>query len=304
MEKKIDIDKIGKSPRYIYTTEYIFPHPYQSVAIFVKRNDKTLFHIQEFYEICIISKGKGHHAIENTVVEAKEGDVFIIPPGSRHAILGGEGFDVHYMHLHPEFIASYMPRMKELPAFRSLFEIEPLMRASGDTYRHLYLDSTSLKKVIALHESLIGLWQYDAPSKLILESYAIIILTFFCQEYAKMQTQIDKNAGIDKCFMDSISHIIDNFDKKITIDELASLAGLARTTYIKRFRSVTGKSPKQFITERRLKEAQNLLTSSDRSISKIAEDVGFYDAAHFIRTFLSVYGISPSEYRESKTKNA
>ena len=298
MERQIDISKIPKSPRYIYTVDYIFPNPYQSATTFVKRNDNTGFHIQEFYEICVISKGEGYHAIEETVVKAKKGDVFIIPPGRRHALLGGEGFDVHYMHLHNEFIRAYSPRMRELPGFLSLFEIEPMMRASGEVYRHLYLDDKPLKEVMKLIESQEFNWQYDAPSKLIVEAYVLVILTIFCREYEKLQTVVGKNANNDKLFMDSISYVIEHYSENITIEKLSHMAGLARTTYIKRFKEVTGKTPKQFITEQRIKAAKALLLNYDKSITRIAEDVGFYDASHLIKCFIASEGTSPTEYRQ------
>lgn len=292
----IDINTIPKSPRYVYTVEYIFPQQYQSASAFVKRNDETGFHIQEFYEICVISRGEGYHVIEDTVVKAKRGDVFIVPPGKRHAIRGGGNLDVHYIHLSPIFFEQYIDRLTEMPTFLSLFEIEPLMRVRGNAYRHLYLDESALKKVTDIIESLESKWQYDPASKLFVEGYIIVILTIFCREYEKLQTIIGKNANNDKFFMDSISYIIKNYNKKITIDELAHTAGLSRTSYIKRFRDTTGKSPKQFITHTRIAAAKKLL-STNCSITKAAEETGFYDAAHFMKTFLAVTGISPTEYK-------
>lgn len=296
MDMDIDINAISRAPRYIYTVDYIFPNPYQSAAAFVKRNDETGFHIQEFYEICVISKGEGYHVIEDTVVKAKKGDVFIVPPGRRHAIRGGRTVDVHYIHLSPKFFEQYLERMTELPTFLSLFEIEPLMRMSGNTYRHLYLDEVALKSVTDIIEQLEKKWQSDPASKLIVEGYIIVILTIFCREYEKLQTIVGKNANNDRFFMDSISYIMKNYNKKLTIDELAHAAGLSRTSYIKRFRETTGKSPKQFITHTRITAAKRLL-NSDYSISKIAEETGFYDAAHFMKTFSAVTGMSPAEYK-------
>ena len=301
MEDIIDINAIPRAPRYVYTVEYIFPNHFQSAAAFVKRNDETGFHIQEFYEICVISRGEGYHVIEDTIVKAKKGDVFIVPPGRRHAIRGGGSVDVHYIHLSPKFFEFYIDRMTELPTFLSLFEIEPLMRVSGSTYRHLYLDDSSLKEVTQLIESLESFWQHDPASKLILEGYMIILLTIFCREYEKLQTFVGKNAGKDKFFMDSITYIIKNYNKHLTIDELAKGAGLSRTAYIKRFRETTGKTPKQFITQMRISEAKRLL-NSDLSLGKIAEETGFYDTAHFMKTFISVTGISPSAYKNADNK--
>ena len=298
MDMDIDINAIPRAPRYIYTVDYIFPNPYQSAAAFVKRNDETGFHIQEFYEICVISKGEGYHVIEDTVVKAKKGDVFIVPPGRRHAIRGGRTVDVHYIHLSPKFFEQYLERMTELPTFLSLFEIEPLMRMSGNTYRHLYLDEAALKSVTGIIEQLENKWQSDPASKLIVEGYIIVILTIFCREYEKLQTIVGKNANNDKFFMDSISYVIKHYNEKLVIDDLAHAAGLSRTVYIKRFRETTGKSPKQFITHTRIAAAKKLL-ATDLSISKIAEETGFYDAAHFMKTFLAITGMSPTEYRNA-----
>ena len=303
MDKDVDINAIPRAPRYVYTVDYIFPNPYQSAAAFVKRNDETGFHIQEFYEICVISRGEGYHVIEDTVVKAKRGDVFIVPPGRRHAIRG-KTLDVHYVHLAPRFIEQYLDKMTELPTFLNLFEIEPLMRVSGKAYRHLYLEDAPLKEVTSLIESLEFVWQYDPASKLIFEGYMIVLLTIFCREYEKLQTIIGKNASNDKFFMDTISYVIKNYNQQLTIEELSKNAGLSRTSFIKRFRETTGKSPKQFITHIRIAEAKKLL-SSNLSITKIAEKTGFYDAAHFMKTFTSAVGVSPSEYRSLEgTSNA
>ncbi|MBQ7390693.1 MAG: helix-turn-helix transcriptional regulator [Clostridia bacterium] len=298
MEEIIDIEAIPRAPRYIYTVEYIFHNQFETASAFVKRNDETGFHIQEFYEICVISKGEGYHVIEDTVVKAKKGDVFIVPPWRRHAIRGGRTVDVHYMHLSPKFFEQYLDKMTELPSFLSLFRIEPMMRVSGDTYRHLYLEDSVLNEVTTIIESLEGVWQHDHASKLILEGYMIVLLTIFCREYEKLQTKAGKNASNDKLFMDSISYVINNYNKRITIDELAHSAGLSRTAYIKRFRDTTGKSLKQFMTHLRITAAKKLL-ALDQPISRIAEECGFYDAAHFIKTFIAATGMSPTEYKKS-----
>ena len=118
-----------------------------------------------------------------------------------------------------------------------------------------------------------------------------------------MQTIIGKNANNDKFFMDSISYIVKNYNKKLTIDELAHASGLSRTAYIKRFRETTGKSPKQFITHTRIAAAKKLL-GTNLSISKIAEETGFYDAAHFMKTFIAATGISPAEYKMSESASS
>jgi AraC-like DNA-binding protein len=206
---------------------------------------------------------------------------------------------VHYLHLSPKFFDEYFDKLTQLPTFLNLFEIEPSMRVIGKTYRHLRLEEAPLKEVTTLIESLSCTWQFDPASKLILEGYMIILLTILCREYEKLQTIIGKNASNDKFFMDTITYMVTNYNKQLTIDELSKNAGLSRTAFIKRFRDTTGMSPKQFVTYIRISEAKKLW-SSNLSITKIAEKTGFYDSAHFMKTFTAVTGLSPSEYRNTE----
>ena len=152
---EIDVSKIPDAPRYLFTVDYIFNNPYATVAAFEKQDTEAGYHIQEFYEICIISKGRGYHFIEDTCVKASYGDVFIVPPGRKHAFVGGKGFNVYYIHLSPKFLNDYTPKMKAMPSFLALFEIEPLMRANGAKYRHLYLDSDAMQEVLSILSSII-----------------------------------------------------------------------------------------------------------------------------------------------------
>ena len=103
--------------------------------------------------------------------------------------------------------------------------------------------------------------------------------------------------------MDSISYVINNYNTRITIDELAHSAGLSRTSYIKRFRDTTGKSLKQFMSHLRITAAKKML-KMDQPISKIADECGFYDAAHFTKTFIAVTGVSPSAFKNGEVDSS
>ena len=302
-EKSIDISKIPDAPRYFFPVSYIFTGKYETCSAFEKVDFETGFHVQEFYELCIISRGEGYHIIEDTAVKAVRGDVFIVPPGRKHAFIGGKGFNIYYIHLTPDFLETNTPKLKNLPTFFSLFEIEPLMRVNGAVYRHLFLEEKVLSQALSILDTVSKMHQHDEATKLIMESYIIIVLTILCDEYAKMQTIIGKNANNDKLFMDSISYILENFNKKITIEDLAQLAGMSRSAYLKKFAYTVGTPPRHFIMHRRITVAKNLLSRTDKPITKIAEDCGFYDAAHFGKCFIAEVGTSPSEYRKSSNKS-
>jgi AraC-like DNA-binding protein len=54
---------------------------------------------------------------------------------------------------------------------------------------------------------------------------------------------------------------------------------------------------RQYIISRRLTYAQHLLQNTDKTISIIAKETGFYDIAHFSRVFKKAFGMSPKDYR-------
>ena len=58
-----------------------------------------------------------------------------------------------------------------------------------------------------------------------------------------------------------------------------------------------GKSPKEYLTEYRIKQACRLLKETDLSISAIAYSVGFENNLYFSKAFKKQKGLSPSEYR-------
>ena len=60
-------------------------------------------------------------------------------------------------------------------------------------------------------------------------------------------------------------------------------------------------SPSDYIRHTRLNAAKTLLTTTDRRITEIAQETGFFDHAHFIRTFKAATGISPAKYRRDFT---
>ena len=303
-EKTLDISKIPNAPRYFFPVKYIFTSKYNTCSAFEKKDFETGFHIQEFYEICIISKGKGFHIIEDTVVNALKGDVFIVPPGRKHAFVGGKGFNVYYIHLSPDFLEFYSPRLKAMPTFYALFEIEPLMRANGTKYRHLYLEDNMLTEIISILKNVEN-WKYgDVAGHLAHESYVSIALVILCREYAKMQNIVGKNAHEDRYFMESVSMILEKYNQNLTIEKLSQTARTSRTTYIKRFVEMVGMPPRQYITHLRVNAAKNLLETTDRPVSKIAEEMGFYDTSHFNKSFTTSEGISPTEYRKKSRKQS
>ncbi|MEV7103430.1 AraC family transcriptional regulator [Streptomyces atroolivaceus] len=82
-----------------------------------------------------------------------------------------------------------------------------------------------------------------------------------------------------------------------TTAELASRAGVSRTTLAKRFTELVGTGPVAYLTEWRMTLAADLLTRPDLTVGAVARRVGYADAFGFSAAFKRLRGESPSTYR-------
>jgi AraC-like DNA-binding protein len=89
-----------------------------------------------------------------------------------------------------------------------------------------------------------------------------------------------------------------NYNRKISLEEVASVAGMNASAFCRYFRQKTGKTFAQFVNELRISYACKFLRHGDQTIAHISDEAGFNNLSNFNRQFKSFIGKSPSEYRE------
>jgi AraC family transcriptional regulator, transcriptional activator of pobA len=100
---------------------------------------------------------------------------------------------------------------------------------------------------------------------------------------------------------DDFQELVDTNYKKITIvEQYASLLHITPNHLTQTIKEVTGKTPKDFITERRLMEAKCLLQYTQNTISEISCLLNFSEPTHFIKFFRKETGKTPLEFRLQK----
>lgn len=83
-----------------------------------------------------------------------------------------------------------------------------------------------------------------------------------------------------------------------TVEKMADSCELSKDQFHKLFRKETGQSPIQFLREKRLEKAKELLETRKSRIKEIIAEVGIHDQTHFVRDFKKAYGYTPNEYRQ------
>jgi transcriptional regulator GlxA family with amidase domain len=79
---------------------------------------------------------------------------------------------------------------------------------------------------------------------------------------------------------------------------LADSVNLSRAHFIRSFRDTFGETPHRYLQRRRIERAMALLRETDRPVTEVSLDVGFWSLGSFSRTFREIVGITPRRYRE------
>ena len=82
------------------------------------------------------------------------------------------------------------------------------------------------------------------------------------------------------------------------VEELADFTGISPRQLGRRFQQVLGMSPREFIASCRAMKACELLTHTQKSMTDIALDCGYYDQSDLTRHFQRLLGIAPSSFRK------
>ncbi len=91
----------------------------------------------------------------------------------------------------------------------------------------------------------------------------------------------------------------DNAGRELTLDDIASRAGMSTRTLNRRFREQTGTTPLQWLLRARIRRAQHLLETTAHPVDRIAAQVGFGSPTAFRDRFRRVAGTSPRAYRRA-----
>ncbi|CCB66800.1 protein of unknown function [Hyphomicrobium sp. MC1] len=94
-----------------------------------------------------------------------------------------------------------------------------------------------------------------------------------------------------------LSLVHDRLADDISLDDLASAAGLSRFHFVRAFKAAVGKPPHRWLVGLRIERAKELLLVRDMTIIEVAACVGFDSQSHFGQVFLDQVGMCPRDWR-------
>lgn len=117
-------------------------------------------------------------------------------------------------------------------------------------------------------------------------------------DFAGKMRLLRKNAGTSKPVTACIDYIYAHIKERITIEDLAAHTSLSASYLSRLFKEEVGISVSDYIREKKVEKAQNLLKFCDYSLIEIANYLSFSSQSHFIQSFKKLVGMTPKKYRD------
>jgi len=182
----------------------------------------------------------------------------------------------------------FQPHLLEIDFIEKTYTNDPTLAPAlfqlRDQYSKQALDS------IWLEEKL-----YDITFKLLQVHRGVI------QEIAKVSSlRTSTKEELYKRIHLARDYISAYYDQPVSLADMARVAALSPSHFLRAFKQITGITPHQFIIEKRLQEAKKLLLQTDKPITDICLNIGFQSLSSFSWLFSQRFAISPSKYRRKK----
>lgn len=129
-----------------------------------------------------------------------------------------------------------------------------------------------------------------------------LISALVCELQVLALPKVEPEAGaklpLEKRQLGELEAYVDsNIAKNITTKNLSDLLGLSCTQFSRQFKATTGVTPYQFVLDRRMERAKDLLERSDLTIAQVSYESGFSSQSHMTDVFKSRMGVSPGKMR-------
>ncbi|NOU65979.1 helix-turn-helix domain-containing protein [Paenibacillus sp. LMG 31461] len=263
-------------------------------------------HHHHLFELLYCSEGEVLHEINRQSITMFAGDWLLIKSGVRHQSANQSAVHYGYFNVHFDL---------DDTEIRSLLAATPyqLIRQKDASTSKLRSYVGELEAVVArsrLLEQDAEQAQLQFEDKLLLQSYTLLIIhdvlaLLRAQQSAVVKTTRESTSATNRdasLFSTDVAHAIEE-KLSLGLGEEASVAGIAKELNMSRsqcsklFSKVYGLSPRQYVSQLKLKQAKELLVTTHLSMNHIADKLGFQSASHFSRQFRRWTGQSPSEFR-------
>ena len=102
----------------------------------------------------------------------------------------------------------------------------------------------------------------------------------------------------------SRDHADRHYAEDLTLERLASVATMSKYHFTRLFKATYGVTPMEYVSQRRIERAQDLLRATNLTVTEVCFAVGFSSLGSFSSRFRAVVGVSPSDFQRRYAEGA
>ena len=254
-----------------------------------------IFHQHQEIQLTLIEESTGTLFLDDYVGEFRPGNIFIIGANVPHVFKNDKLYYDIDNHEHARSISIYFKEDLLGKDFFQMPEAWKIRDFIGKTKRCLKFVPSTYPKLFPLVQSLIQSKDTDRIINFFL------ILKMLSEEEFSYLTHQNLNRSVDDTEGKRLNNIfqftMNEFAREISIEEVAEIANLTRTSFCRYFKKRTRKTYIDFLLQVRISHACNLLLKHDLTIAEISELCGFNNISNFNRQFKKIKALSPTEFR-------
>ncbi len=256
-------------------------------------------HWHKEMEISIIREGEGRSIVSNEISYVGAGDVVLVSKESIHYMKSDSSLSVDTVVFDMDLLANPSYDYTQVNFFNPLFDKKMKMVTC---IKH---DQPKCQEIVAILDKIMAAneekyYGYQLEVKGLF--YQLFFILFNQNYISKIEEKSAKSIQKQVSIRNVLNYIIENYNKEITTEKLAKIAGYSEYHFIRFFKEQTGRTCKDYVNTIRLEKAAHLLEDSSMSITEIAFEVGYNDLSYFIKVFRNKYNIPPHRYRRTKEK--
>ena len=247
-------------------------------------------HWQDSMELIYIKRGSGFVQTGAQVCPAQRGDIFVLTPGTLHAIRQAENRTMEYENI--IFDLELLGGSEDLCAEKYLL---PLQSGRLALPEHITPDEAWYPQVAAC------LWEAEEASRCKQFGYELCIKGALLRFLALLIAQSKALPPAEKVNTQRLRTVLQwlsaHYSEPVCVADAAALCRCSPNHFMRWFRQMTGQTFIVFLREDRLNAAAEALHTTEDTVLSIAEQCGFENLSYFNREFKAHFGMTPREYR-------
>jgi len=244
-------------------------------------------HQHSAVEVLLTLEGFVDYQVQEQTYRVQKDEVLIVPSELPHALnMGPDSSRMLFL-----FEPAPMMEMRDYKRLKESFERVFYLHDESDTHVRI---RELLKQIIETYQERELMWNTQCYSRL-LEIYALLGQRYLAGLVARPG---EEESAMDREVISSAMNYIDgHFQQKLTLDEVADFTGFSRYYFSRSFKQQTGFSFKEYLCQRRIQNAMELLIHTSRPMHEVATESGFSSVATFNRSFREHKNCTPTQYR-------